>query len=92
MFSSSKEKLGIIIIIVMIAFVIFAYCSSSQSELLATGLLDPHLKEQLNERPYLTPQEYEEILKKVEEALRSDPNNLSANILKIELETKPILR
>ncbi|MFA6457991.1 MAG: hypothetical protein WCV72_01195 [Patescibacteria group bacterium] len=92
MFSSCKKRIGSLLIVVVVLLVLCGYFSSLHTDLLATGLIDESLKEKLRARPYLTPQEYEEILQKIERVLEVNPDDLSANLLKVQLETTPLQR
>ena len=67
-------------------------CSGSEldSRMLATGVLDDSLAKVLIEKSNLTTEEYQMILQKIEEALRINPEDLSANLLKIELNKKKV--
>jgi len=76
--------------VVIILLAILLCCLTLHSEQFATGLIEEKLKKELRERQYLTPEEHEEILEQIENALRVDPNNFSANLLRFELDKKII--
>ena len=76
------------ILVIPIFLALMAACSQKPDlNLVSTGVLDKCLLDTLN-RDTLTAQEYEEIQRKLEEALEINPGNFSVNLLKIQLEKK----
>ena len=84
---SLRKIFGIILIAIL-----FTGCAQSGSDMrmLSTGVLNKSVTKDILDEPVLTREEYEIIIKRLDETLNANPNDFSANLLKAKLLKKKV--